>query len=161
MYTQKDWVFINCPLVGNSTSCAPPRGARDAPAPRSPYMAAISKPACSTMVWSWLLLRICVNIAPLLVCISSQECGKRLKMCINSSCQLCTACQPFHLQQAGQLCQPTLMGSGQGRHCRAKDALRTGKPQLAEHGNTWQGKCAWAETAAKIFLMPFLLSALV
>lgn len=46
--------------------------------------------------------------------------------------------------------------AGQGRHCRAKDALRIGKHQLAECGNTWQCKRAWAETAAKIFLLPFL-----
>lgn len=44
--------------------------------------------------------------------------------------------------------------AGQGRHCRAKDALRIGKHQLAGHGNTWQCKRAWAERAAKICSCP-------
>lgn len=41
-YIQKDLVFINWPFIGNSTSCPPPRGASNIPAPGSPYMVTIS-----------------------------------------------------------------------------------------------------------------------
>lgn len=45
--------------------------------------------------------------------------------------------------------------SSQGRHCRAKDALRIRKHQLAEHGNTSKCKRAGTESS-KDFLLALL-----